>query len=148
MQRDGIGLCLSGGGYRAMVFHTGVLWRLNELGMLGRLDAVSGASGGAITAGVLEQAWHELDLRAGHTTRFVERVVTPIRSLAGVTVDLAAITKGVLKPARTIGEELAAALRRELFGTFTLQQLPRRPVFDFNATNLRNGARWVFTRDW
>src|SRR5699024_6168208 len=59
-----------------------------------------------------------------------------------------AITKGVLKPARTIGEELAAALRRELFGTFTLQQLPRRPVFDFNATNLRNGARWVFTRDW
>ncbi len=31
----GIGLCLSGGGYRAMLFHLGVLWRLAELGYLG-----------------------------------------------------------------------------------------------------------------
>ena len=30
----GIGLCLSGGGYRAMLFHLGVLWRLAELGYL------------------------------------------------------------------------------------------------------------------
>ena len=29
--QDEIGLCLSGGGYRAMLFHVGVLWRLNEL---------------------------------------------------------------------------------------------------------------------
>ena len=28
----GIGLCLSGGGYRAMLFHRGVVWRLAELG--------------------------------------------------------------------------------------------------------------------
>ena len=27
-------LCLSGGGYRAMVFHIGVLWRLYETGLL------------------------------------------------------------------------------------------------------------------
>jgi hypothetical protein len=30
----GIGLCLSGGGYRAMLFHVGGLWRLYESGML------------------------------------------------------------------------------------------------------------------
>ena len=29
--KAGIALCLSGGGYRAMVFHLGALWRLNEL---------------------------------------------------------------------------------------------------------------------
>ena len=29
----GVGLCLSGGGYRAMVFHAGVLWRLYETGL-------------------------------------------------------------------------------------------------------------------
>ena len=28
--QPGIGLCLSGGGYRAMLFHLGALWRLNE----------------------------------------------------------------------------------------------------------------------
>ena len=31
---DGIALCLSGGGYRAMLFHVGALWRLNELAYL------------------------------------------------------------------------------------------------------------------
>jgi hypothetical protein len=36
--RDGVGLCLSGGGYRAMLFHVGALWRLNELGWLRRLS--------------------------------------------------------------------------------------------------------------
>lgn len=34
------GLCLSGGGYRAMLLHLGVLWRLNEAGYLRRLDAL------------------------------------------------------------------------------------------------------------
>ena len=28
-KRAGVALCLSGGGYRAMVFHVGVLWRLS-----------------------------------------------------------------------------------------------------------------------
>lgn len=36
----GIALCLSGGGYRAMLFHAGALRRLNELGWLRRLDRV------------------------------------------------------------------------------------------------------------
>jgi NTE family protein len=30
----GVALCLSGGGYRAMLFHVGAIWRLNELGYL------------------------------------------------------------------------------------------------------------------
>jgi NTE family protein len=42
----GIALCLSGGGYRAMVFHLGVLWRLNEFGYRSRLDRISSVSGG------------------------------------------------------------------------------------------------------
>ena len=30
--QPGLALCLSGGGYRAMLFHVGALWRLNEVG--------------------------------------------------------------------------------------------------------------------
>ena len=41
----GIALCLSGGGYRAMVFHLGSLWRLNELGYLSRLSRISAFQG-------------------------------------------------------------------------------------------------------
>ncbi|HYX75667.1 MAG TPA: patatin-like phospholipase family protein, partial [Gaiellaceae bacterium] len=57
---DGVALCLSGGGYRAMLFHLGALMRLNELGWLRKLDRISSVSGGSITAGVLAWRWHEL----------------------------------------------------------------------------------------
>ena len=50
---DGVALSLSGGGYRAMVFHVGALYRLNEIGLLGKLARVSSVSGGSITAGLL-----------------------------------------------------------------------------------------------
>lgn len=48
----GTALCLSGGGYRAMLFHVGVVWRLNDAGRLDTLDRVSSVSGGSIIAGV------------------------------------------------------------------------------------------------
>ena len=51
--RAGIALCLWGGGYRAMLFHLGALWRLNELGYLHRPDRNSSVSGGSVKAGVL-----------------------------------------------------------------------------------------------
>ena len=47
--RPGVALCLSGGGYRAMLYHVGSLWRINELGLLPRLDCISSVSGGSIT---------------------------------------------------------------------------------------------------
>ena len=56
----GIALCLSGGGYRAMLFHVGALTRLNELGYLPKIDRVSSVSGGSITAGVLGKQWRHL----------------------------------------------------------------------------------------
>src|SRR5690348_18283259 len=65
----GIALCLSGGGYRAMLFHVGCLWRLNQLGMLARLDRISSVSGGSITSGVLGMNWRELGLAPGEIGR-------------------------------------------------------------------------------
>jgi predicted acylesterase/phospholipase RssA len=56
----GMALCLSGGGYRAMLFHLGTIWRLNELGLLKGLKRISSVSGGSITAGVLGLAWKNL----------------------------------------------------------------------------------------
>ena len=47
---DSVALCLSGGGYRAMLFHLGALWRLNELGYLKKLARISSVSGGSITS--------------------------------------------------------------------------------------------------
>jgi NTE family protein len=50
-----IALCLSGGGYRAAIFHLGAVRWLNEIGWLPRIGIVSSVSGGSILAGHL--AW-------------------------------------------------------------------------------------------
>ena len=87
--QPGLALCLSGGGYRAMLFHLGALWRLNELGFLPRLDRVSSVSGGSITAGALGHGWSRLALdEQGVAREFVGAVVDPLRGLAGRTIDI------------------------------------------------------------
>ena len=44
----GLGLCLSGGGFRASFYHIGVLARMAELGMLKHVEVISTVSGGSI----------------------------------------------------------------------------------------------------
>ena len=150
---SGIALCLSGGGYRAMVFHLGALWRLNELGYLPKLARISSVSGGSITAGMLGLKWARLqfDAGAGVSPVFVQEVVDPVRALAGVTLDTVDGLKGLLLPG-TIAEYVAASYRRHLFGAATLQDLPDAPLFVINATNLQTGSLWRFTKpfmaDW
>ena len=45
-----IGLALSGGGFRASIFHLGVIRRLEELGIMREVDVISAVSGGSIIA--------------------------------------------------------------------------------------------------
>jgi NTE family protein len=143
----GIALCLSGGGYRAMLFHLGALWRLNELGYLPRLARISSVSGGSITAGLLGLKWATLGFSAaGVAAHFGDEVVGPIRTLAGKTIDEGAIVGGLLTPG-SIADKVADAYRRHLFGTATLQDLPPDPPrFVINATNVQSGALFRFSR--
>jgi predicted acylesterase/phospholipase RssA len=50
-----IWLSLSGGGFRAAIFHFGCLKRLHEIGLLGHVYAISATSGGALIAGLLNR---------------------------------------------------------------------------------------------
>ena len=45
-----IGLALSGGGFRASIFHLGVIRRLEELGIMKYVHVISAVSGGSIIA--------------------------------------------------------------------------------------------------
>jgi NTE family protein len=157
---NGIALCLSGGGYRAMLFHAGALWRLNEFGLLFRLRRISSVSGGSITAAVLGAKWTRLAWQdfneQSRTTRtvaqsFAQQVVEPIRRLAAQRIDVGAILHGLLLPG-SAGNGLARAYRKHLFGKITLQDLPDEPRFVINATNVRSGALWRFSKpymaDW
>lgn len=142
-----IGLCLSGGGYRAMLFHTGTLWRLNELGWLSRLDRVSSVSGGSIAAGALAKAWPSLKFTDGIAVNLGAEVVTPLRKLASTGIDVGVVVRGLLRPWRSVGEELAAAYARHLYGDLHLTDLPADgPSFIFTATDLCDGSQWWFAR--
>ena len=145
---EGIGLCLSGGGYRAMLFHVGSLWRLNEGGILSRLDRVSSVSGGSITAAVLGAAWPRLAFdSAGISPGFEAEVVDPLRRLASRTVDVRAALGGLLGW-RSVASCVAYAYRRYLFGNATLQDFPDVPRFVLNATNVQTGALWRFSKPY
>ncbi|MDB5325493.1 MAG: patatin, partial [Phycisphaerales bacterium] len=113
---QGIALCLSGGGYRAMVFHLGVLWRLNEAGALSKLARISSVSGGSITAGVLGMNWKKLGFDAsGIASDFKRMVVQPICAMAGETVDQWSVLRGIFLPG-TIADKVTAAYAKALFG--------------------------------
>lgn len=144
---EGIALCLSGGGYRAMLFHTGALWRLNEMGVLPRLHLISSVSGGSITAGVLGVHWNSLVFDSqGRATNFLAQIVTPIRQLASTNIDVEAVLKAAILPGNA-SDRVAQEYREQLFGTATLQDLPADgPRFVFNATNSQTGALWRFSR--
>ena len=136
----GVALCLSGGGYRAMLFHVGVIWRLNELRYLTKLDRVSSVSGGSITAGVLGLNWRKLQFDDdGFAGNLDEQFVQPLRKLASKTIDKDAVFRGILLPG-TIAERIAGAYRKHVFGKAGLQDLPDKPRFVFNATNIQTGS--------
>jgi NTE family protein len=144
---DGVALCLSGGGYRAMLFHLGALWRLNEFGFLPKLSRVSSVSGGSITAGVLGLKWSRLGFDGdGIGQKFQSEVVEPIRTLAGRTIDEGSILGGILTPG-SIGEKVAESYDQFLLGGATLQDLPDDPPrFVINATNVQTGALFRFSK--
>lgn len=138
----GIALCLSGGGYRAMLFHVGVIIRLNQFALLPSLARVSSVSGGSITAGVLGLNWSRLSFdNNGRATNLASVLIEPIQRMADTTIDRSA-GLGVLLPG-SVSDRVAGQYRDLLFGNATLQDLPEDPPgprFVFNATSVQTGS--------
>jgi len=140
-----IGLALSGGGFRAMLFHLGAIVRLNELRLLGEVDAIAGVSSGAIVSGRLAVIRPQLRFRMGVATNLWELLAAPLLEFAGDRVDVRAATRALV-PGVSAASQVEDAYRRRIVGTATLGDLPERPAFSFLAVHLASGAPWVFDR--
>lgn len=146
--QPGIGLALSGGGFRATLFHLGSLWRLNELGYLPKLDRVSSVSGRSITAGRLAARWSQLQWKNDVAVNFQTEVVAPLREFCTRSIDGPAIGEGALLPWKRVSDVVQEAYEDHLLGKATLPALPDRPRFVFNATNFATGVSFRFSKPY
>ena len=124
---EGLGLCLSGGGYRAMLFHVGALWRLNESGRVSSGLGGSRASPGAPSQpGCLRCTGRVFPVRRRWCRPgFRPEIVDPIRGLADHDNGRVGGVGGVFRPGK-IGDRVVRAYAKHLYGDATLQDAAGR----------------------
>ncbi len=147
-----IGLAMSGGGFRATLFHLGSLWCLNDFGYLRKINRICSVSGGSITCGVLAKYWHQLNFdKNDMATNFKDKIVIPIRHFCSLNVDVPSILGGWLSIFKSATDLLKKKYKKNLFGNTTLQDLPKDgegPLFIIYATSLQSGSSVRFSRPY
>lgn len=149
-----VGLALSGGGFRAAAFHLGVLKRLEELGVLARVETMSTVSGGSITGALyaLRCARDGTEAAGSYPVdRLIEEMIPFLthnlraRALFGSPWRVLRALQSVVSTRVSRIGLMVEELDRQLFHDATLDELPSWVVI--NATNLRTGKGWKFFND-
>lgn len=146
-QPRGISLCLSGGGYRAALFHLGALTRLNELGVLSQVETISSVSGGSILSGSLTNVVDHWPAPGELVGKWEKSVAAPLRDLTATDIRTGPLARRLLPWNWFDGEVAVKGLARGYFDGLTkryLDDLPKRPRFIFCATDVIFGINWVF----
>ncbi len=149
--REGIGLCLSGGGYRATLFHLGALQRLNELKILDQLRTVSSVSGGSITAAHVATVLLRLKAPISGLSRLEWRkhVAEPLEAFTRNDIRTGAVLKRLLPwnwLRDSTGVEALAMKYERLLTSERLAAIPVTPQFVLCATDIAFGVNWIFTK--
>jgi NTE family protein len=146
--REGIALCLSGGGFRAALFHAGALRRLNDLGVLSRVRTISSVSGGSIASGLLATVWPRLQRDGDRFTNLGPLFEEPLRAFCGRNIRNRPLLWGRLDPrnwprllsSTFSATDLLVAEYERLLGSVRLSALPAHPRFVYCTANLETGV--------
>ena len=142
-----IALALSGGGFRATVFHLGVLARLAEENRLEDVTFLSTVSGGSLCAGLVfalnDYTWPS-------STTYIEKIAPQARRLI-TTQDLQRglilrVLGSLWNIAETRADDLSALMQKHWGITANLKDLPESPRWMINATCYETGKNWRFER--
>lgn len=148
-----IGLALSGGGFRATVFHLGVLSRLAAEGLLNDISHLSTVSGGSLCGALVYSAngyrWPTPDEFYGMVVPHIARLITE-HDLQGIYL------RGILRNPLSIFRPRAsdiAYLIRSLWGIdASLKDLSApdadagQPLWHIVSTSYETGKGWYFTQ--
>lgn len=141
-------LCLSGGGYRAALFHLGVVTRLNEIGALGKFDTISSVSGGSILSAFLVRHIPGWPAEGEIVPDWDTAVVAPFLKATAVDVRTGPFLKSFVRPWRN--DAAVRALAKKYARVFELGEMPlvdhsgARPRMILNATDMQFGLDWIF----
>ncbi len=153
-----IGLALSGGGFRATLYHLGMVRWLRDADLLTSVTHITSVSGGSVLAAHLALNWdrycgdsHEFDSVARELLDFVQLDVRNriLRRYPFALAGSAALRLVRMKPKRPLTRTilLEQHYRHHLFGDTCLHQLPQSPELHILCTNLSGGGLSSFTRE-
>lgn len=142
-----IGLALSGGGFRALVFHIGVLARLAEENQLENVTYISTVSGGSLAAGLIfaenNYAWPDSET---YLQKILPRVKEQITTNGLKSPLLIRQLKRIFTVFDTRADDIAALLKEGWNINKSLHELPKNPRWMINATCFETGKNWRFER--
>ena len=150
-----ITLCLSGGGFRAAIFHLGALRWLNECDVLSRLKKVSCVSGGSIIGAHLAHRFREdWPNRPLPEHQWLTKIETPFWEFVNRDIRTWPFLVRFLCPCNWFRPQATVeALQRQyvkyLFEErdVPLLELGKIPKFVFCATDMVFGVNWEATRE-
>jgi NTE family protein len=140
---NSVGLSLSGGGFRATLFHLGAIRRLNEFGILPKLTTVSSVSGGSILNGFL--ASRLPSPLANGIADFGSSASEPMRQFCSLDIRRWLALEGFI-PGTHDSAGLAKQYDQHLTGGKLLKDIPAAPVHVFCSTDLAYGVNWMFKK--
>lgn len=135
-------LCLSGGGFRATLFHLGVIRRLIKLDLFKEVRHITSVSGGSIAAGMVMK-----ELTCGGQFKYVEdfdeRVIVPIIHFIQSNP-----RSGIYKviPLQRSSKSFAKSLDKYLFDNMLFSELSREIQWTCYATSLNSMLPFKFTQ--
>lgn len=152
-----LGLALSGGGFRATLYHLGVVRCLRDAGVLPEVTHITTVSGGSILGAHLALNWNrycgsdeEFDEAAAEIIRFVQldvrnRIVRRFPLTSALNRIRAILLMGTRRHWTRAGL-LEKYYQRFLFGDTPLSQLPQSPQLHILSTNLSEGCLCSFNQ--
>jgi predicted acylesterase/phospholipase RssA len=152
-----LGLALSGGGFRATLYHVGVVRFLRDAGALQQVTEIASVSGGSILAAHLVLNWDRYNgddesfaEAASEIVKFVQFDVRnhivrrlPMLFLMRLLAKLPFLKSRNLTP----NAILERYYKKQLYGDRCLFELPQQPMLHLLTTSVSSGGLSVFNRD-
>jgi len=147
-QHKRIGIALSGGGIRAAIFHLGALQYLAEAKLYRQISSISSVSGAGMAIGIIlathNNTWPDED-------KFIKVTQPALRKLVlENSIQSSALHRLPFSPWywRHRANLLATTLEERWGIQGTLQDLPKKPYWEINATTFETGGRFRMRRDY